>query len=117
MGASGGDKGCRDGDGWSIATGGNGGGKIILNSTGKIEIYGTVTAAGNRGCGLENDSGGGGAGGSIILVAAGAITLGSTTKITVEGGKGGDSQAKSDPECSGTQQGGTCDDCGGGGKM
>src|SRR5689334_6950819 len=69
MGASGGDKGCRDGDGWSIVTGGNGGGKIVLNSTGNVEVYGKVNAQGNRGCADGNDSGGGGAGGTIILLA------------------------------------------------
>jgi len=117
MGASGGDKGCRDGDGWSsgVIAGGAGGGKIVLNSTGRLEVYGKITAQGNRGCGDGNDSGGGGAGGSIILLATSQLLVGATSVVTVEGGKGGDSQTKTDPECAGSQMGGTCDDCGGGG--
>ena len=78
FGAAGGDKGCRDGDGFPPAqnvVGGNGGGRIVLaavnpGQTGALNIDGIVRADGNRGCGFGNDSAGGGAGGSVLLVAA-----------------------------------------------
>src|SRR5690606_21635842 len=62
FGASGGDKGCRDGDGFSSqpAVGGAGGGRVVLVAltdaeTGTLRVDGTVTAAGRRGCGTGND--------------------------------------------------------------
>jgi len=115
MGGSGGDKGCRDGDGFNIVVGGNGGGRVKLIVNGTMSIYGKITTAGYRGCGRDNDSGGGGAGGTVLLVANELNVSNSTTKIEATGGRGGDSQDKTDVECAGTQFGGTCDDCGGGG--
>ncbi|MBL8680222.1 MAG: hypothetical protein JNK05_13690 [Myxococcales bacterium] len=123
FGAAGGDKGCRDNDGFDAApaagVGGAGGGRIVLvglnaTNTGAITINGTVSANGRRGCGNGNDSGGGGAGGTIFVVSD-AVTVGTSARLTAGGGRGGDTQA--DPYCAsiGAQQGGTCDDCGGGG--
>lgn len=121
FGAAGGDKGCRDGDGFSplLATAGSGGGRIVLvavnaGQTGSLTINGTINANGNRGCGINNDSGGGGAGGTVLLIGD-SVNVGASAQVFAAGGRGGDSQAKSDPECAGTQQSGTCDDCGGGG--
>jgi hypothetical protein len=123
FGASGGDKGCRDGDGTTVKTAGAGGGRIVLASvnatqTGVISIAGTIDANGKRGCGNGNDSAGGGAGGTIFIVAD-SVAIATTAKISAAGGLGGDTQGlNSDPtgECTApAQQGGTCDDCGGGG--
>src|SRR5512132_648893 len=126
FGAAGGDKGCRDGDGFVpsagttvTATGGSGGGRIVLFAAnaaqmGTMNIAGTVTAQGNRGCGSGNDSAGGGAGGTVLLIGD-TVTVAPSAVINAAGGRGGDTQAKPDPECAGTQTNGTCDDCGGGG--
>lgn len=127
FGASGGDKGCRDGDGFGgdPAVGGAGGGRIVLvalrgDSTGLIHIDGTVSANGRRGCGIGNDSGGGGAGGSVFVVGD-RVEISATGRVLAAGGLGGDtrSAASDQPDhldCpSGAQTGGTCDDCGGGG--
>ena len=126
-GGSGGDKGCRDNDGFGAqpAVGGAGGGRIVLvaltaGSTGSLRVDGTVTAAGRRGCGTGNDSGGGGAGGSILLVAD-QVAVGGTALISARGGLGGDTLAGASgqpdfADCpAGAQTSGTCDDCGGGG--
>src|SRR6201999_858955 len=63
FGAAGGDRGCRDNDGFSPSAGttvalasGNGGGRIVLfaanaGQTGTLVINGIVSANGNRGCG------------------------------------------------------------------
>ncbi len=127
FGASGGDKGCRDGDGFgsSPAVGGAGGGRLVLvglnaTSTGTVTIDGLVTANGRRGCGIGNDSGGGGAGGSI-LIAGNQVSLGASARIRAAGGLGGDTLAAASgqpdsADCpAGAQNSGTCDDCGGGG--
>ncbi|MBX7190419.1 MAG: VWA domain-containing protein [Sandaracinaceae bacterium] len=127
FGASGGDKGCRDGDGFGgqPMVGGPGGGRIVLvaltpGATGTVQIDGLVTANGRRGCGTGNDSGGGGAGGSIFIVGD-QVTVGASGRVTAAGGIGGDtfSAAVGQPDyldCPmGAQTGGTCDDCGGGG--
>ncbi len=119
FGASGGDKGCRDGDGTTLKTAGGGGGRIVLAGLnvggGLVTVNGTIEATGKRGCGIENDSGGGGAGGTIFIVGDN-VTIGATAVITAAGGLGGDTQgAMSGGECAGFQQSGTCDDCGGGG--
>ena len=126
FGSAGGDKGCRDGDGFSPSagttvalTGGNGGGRIVLFAanaaqTGTLTIQGTVDANGNRGCGSGNDSAGGGAGGSVLLIGD-TVNVSSMASVLAAGGRGGDTQPKSDAECAGTQFSGTCDDCGGGG--
>jgi hypothetical protein len=127
FGSSGGDKGCRDGDGFGTepAVGGPGGGRIVLvalraDATGAIDIQGTVTANGRRGCGIGNDSGGGGAGGTVFVVGD-QVQVGAAALITAAGGLGGDTfaAAPGSPDrldCpAGAQTGGTCDDCGGGG--
>ncbi|NCQ60565.1 MAG: VWA domain-containing protein, partial [Myxococcales bacterium] len=127
FGASGGDKGCRDGDGFGgqPAVGGAGGGRIVLVAltpagTGLVDIEGTVSAAGRRGCGTGNDSAGGGAGGSLFIVGD-TVQAGPTALVTAAGGLGGDTSAGAvgSPDyqdCpAGAQTGGTCDDCGGGG--
>ncbi|MBL9016279.1 MAG: VWA domain-containing protein [Myxococcales bacterium] len=120
FGASGGDKGCRDGDGTTLMTAGSGGGRIVLaalnGGIGLVTINGTIEATGKRGCGIENDSGGGGAGGTIFVVGDN-VSIGATALITAAGGLGGDTQgAMSMGECAAPfQQSGTCDDCGGGG--
>jgi len=121
FGASGGDKGCRDGDGTTLNTAGTGGGRIVLaavnaTQTGAITVNGTLDANGKRGCGNGNDSAGGGAGGTIFVVGDN-VSIGATASITSAGGLGGDTQGALDPtgECAGAQQNGTCDDCGGGG--
>ena len=118
FGAAGGDKGCRDGFD-NVSTGGSGGGRIVLaavnaGKTGLLTINGVIDANGNRGCGNGNDSAGGGAGGSVLLVGD-TVSITGTAIVTAAGGRGGDTQPKSDPECTGTQTTGTCDDCGGGG--
>jgi hypothetical protein len=133
FGASGGDKGCRDGDGRDpndtnpstdvgIMVAGGGGGRIVLaaldGGAGTITIDGTLDANGRRGCGIGNDSGGGGAGGTIFVVGE-QVNIGATAVITAAGGLGGDTQGLStDPtgECGAPyQQNQTADDCGGGG--
>ncbi len=133
FGASGGDKGCLDGDGLDpadnspatdlgIMVGGNGGGRIVLAGlnagAGTVSIDGELNANGKRGCGIGNDSGGGGAGGTILVVGE-TVTIGATALITAAGGLGGDTQGLStDPtgECvAPAQQNQTADDCGGGG--
>ncbi|PIE19497.1 MAG: hypothetical protein CSA65_02370 [Proteobacteria bacterium] len=122
FGAAGGDKGCRDE--WdSCSVGGAGGGRIVLaainaTATGTLEIRGTVSAQGYRGCGSGNDSAGGGAGGSLLLVGD-QVNVTATAAISAAGALGGDTNAKGDPNahCPPCAQapGGTCDDCGGGG--
>ena len=138
FGAAGGDKGCRDGDGHGGTppvpiTAGAGGGRVVLvglsprGSTpspcglaaGTVQIDGQVDASGQRGCGIQNDSGGGGAGGTVLIVGQN-VKIGATAKISAAGGRGGDtfSSAVGQPDytdCPGTQGSGTCDDCGGGG--
>jgi hypothetical protein len=105
FGAAGGDKGCRDGDGFTPSSGttvalagGNGGGRIVLvaanaGQTGTLTVNGIVNANGNRGCGNGNDSGGGGAGGSVLLIGD-SVTIGQTARVTAAGARGGDSQPK-----------------------
>jgi hypothetical protein len=128
FGAAGGDKGCRDGDGFVTppgATGGSGGGRVVLAAindarTGVADIRGTVTANGRRGCGIQNDSAGGGAGGTVLIVGD-DVRIGATARITAAGGRGGDTfaGAPSSPDSAdcppGSQSSGVCDDCGGGG--
>ena len=129
FGAAGGDKGCRDGDGFeaspAIAVAGGGGGRIVLVSLtaasgGVITINGTITANGKRGCGIGNDSAGGGAGGSVFVVGD-SVSVGATGVVTAAGGRGGDTRAglAGQPDYTdcpaGSQTSGTCDDCGGGG--
>lgn len=127
FGASGADKGCRDGDGFGLQplVAGFGGGRIALagvnaSLTGTVDIQGTVSADGKRGCGTGNDSAGGGAGGSVLIVAD-SVTIGSGADVSAEGGLGGDTFAAAigQPDYQDcpplAQTGGTCDDCGGGG--
>ena len=121
FGAAGGDKGCRDGDGKTLSTGGGGGGRIVLVSlagAGQITIAGTLDATGHRGCGDGNDSGGGGAGGTVLVVGDN-VSIAATAVISAAGGLGGDTQGLStDPtqECGPPfQQNKQADDCGGGG--
>ncbi|MDB4962791.1 MAG: Tryptophan synthase alpha chain [Myxococcales bacterium] len=120
FGASGGDKGCRDGDGRTLVTAGGGGGRVVLAAvnatrTGQLTFDGTIDASGKRGCGDGNDSAGGGAGGTVFIVGD-SVTIGVTSLVSAAGGLGGDTQgAMSNGECAGFQQTGTCDDCGGGG--
>jgi hypothetical protein len=120
FGASGGDKGCRDGDGFATGpvdmrvpvpmVGGAGGGRVVLVgladrlgngasatspcglSAGTVRIDGVVDAAGKRGCGIENDSGGGGAGGSVLIVGDN-VRIGETASVSAAGGLGGDTRA------------------------
>ncbi|HUQ03463.1 MAG TPA: MopE-related protein [Kofleriaceae bacterium] len=122
FGASGGDKGCRDGDGTTVNVSGGGGGRIVLaglnGGAGTVTIDGTLDANGRRGCGNGNDSAGGGAGGTIFVVGE-SVTIGAAAVITAAGGLGGDTQGlATDPtgECvAPAQQGTQADDCGGGG--
>jgi hypothetical protein len=106
FGAAGGDKGCRDGDGFTndapashgIATGGGGGGRIVLFAAnaaedGLIRIAGRVSSDGERGCGAGNDSAGGGAGGTIFIVGD-MVDIRPTARVSAHGGRGGDSQPK-----------------------
>ena len=120
FGGSGGDKGCRDGDGTTLVTAGKGGGRIVLaglnGGAGTVTLNGTLDASGTRGCGDGNDSAGGGAGGTVLVVGD-QVTIGATAVVTSQGGLGGDTQGSiSGGECPAPyQQSGTCDDCGGGG--
>ena len=122
FGASGGDKGCRDGDGTTVNVSGGGGGRIVLagldGGSGQVTIDGTLDVNGRRGCGNGNDSAGGGAGGTIFVVGE-DVVIGATAVVTAAGGLGGDTQGLStDPtgECvAPAQQGTQADDCGGGG--
>lgn len=126
FGAAGGDKGCRDNDGFDQpSVGGPGGGRIVLAAltgaqTGSIIIRGTVTANGRRGCGTGNDSAGGGAGGSVLIVGDN-VQVTATGRVSAAGGLGGDTGAAASgqpdfQDCPmGAQTSGTCDDCGGGG--
>jgi hypothetical protein len=126
FGAAGGDKGCRDNDGFPPAqnvAAGNGGGRIVLfaataGQTGQLTINGVVNANGNRGCAFGNDSAGGGGGGSLLLIGD-SVTVGATARISAAGGRGGDAQPKCltcamDADCGGTGQtcvGGRCSPC------
>ncbi len=120
FGASGGDKGCRDGDGTGGPTtvGGPGGGRVVLVGltdrgagnapsvcamaaaaaghtslpNGSVIIDGDIDAGGRRGCGYENDSGGGGGGGTVLVV-GGLVRIGQNSQISVAGGLGGDTLA------------------------
>ncbi len=95
FGASGGDKGCRDGY-ESGSRGGNGGGRIVLFAGGagsEVNISGRITTDGNRGCALGNDSAGGGAGGTILIIGD-TVNVYETARISARGGRGGDSQPK-----------------------
>ena len=98
FGAAGGDKGCRDGDGFTNNTniGGDGGGRIVLFAGGAgsvVTVNGRLTADGLRGCSDINDSSGGGAGGTILIIGD-TVTVGQTARISARGGRGGDSQPK-----------------------
>ncbi len=105
FGAAGGDKGCRDGDGFTPSAGttvadagGAGGGRIVLFAanaaqTGTLDIAGMVNANGDRGCASGNDSAGGGAGGTVLLIGDN-VTIQASAKIFAAGGRGGDSQPK-----------------------
>ena len=124
FGAAGGDKGCRDGDGFggqpNVA--GPGGGRIVLAGLseagdGVVEVQGQVRADGRGGCGTGNDSAGGGAGGTVVLVGD-RVVVGDNALVSAAGGLGGDTRglAGGRTDCPApAQQGGTCDDCGGGG--
>lgn len=123
FGSAGGDKGCRDGDGFGTApgVGGPGGGRIVLAApNGTINVQGSVRADGRRGCGIGNDSAGGGAGGTV-MIAGQSVTIGASAVVSAAGGLGGDTRAGAmgQPDfqdCpAGSQTSGTCDDCGGGG--
>ena len=105
FGAAGGDKGCRDGDGFTPSGGttvalsaGAGGGRIVLfaansGQTGTISIAGAIDATGARGCGNGNDSGGGGGGGTVLIIGDN-VTVTPTASVTAAGGRGGDEQPK-----------------------
>jgi len=122
FGASGGDKGCRDGDGTTVNVAGGGGGRIVLvgldGGAGVVSIDGVIDANGRRGCGDGNDSAGGGAGGTVFIVGD-HVAIGATASVTAAGGLGGDTQGlATDPtgECvAPAQQNTQADDCGGGG--
>ena len=93
FGASGGDKGCRDGDGFGLNTSGPGGGRIVLSGldgagTGTVVIDGTITTDGGRGCGIEIDSAGGG-GGGIISVLSVTYSISAEAIFNVDGALGG----------------------------
>ena len=105
FGASGGDKGCRDGDGTTLINGGwwwrpHRARRASTAAPGTITINGTLDANGRRGCGIGNDSGGGGAGGTVFVVGD-DVTIGATALVTAAGGLGGDTQGahRSDGEC------------------
>jgi hypothetical protein len=114
FGAAGGDKGCRDADGFipypgsgnrsgpGWGTGGVygmagwGGGRIVLvgkaaGGTGTVQIDGQVLAEGTGGCGTGNDSSGGGGGGAVLVVGDN-VTTGAAALVSVAGGQGGDTQ-------------------------
>jgi hypothetical protein len=124
FGAAGGDKGCRDGDGFGAQplVAGPGGGRIVLAGLsdagdGTVDIRGQLRADGGPGCGTGNDSAGGGAGGSLLIIGD-HVTVGPNALISAAGGLGGDTRglAGGRADCPApAQQGGTCDDCGGGG--
>lgn len=77
--------------------GGAGGGILILQSLGQIEIYGLLNANGGDGGAPESNNGddlvaaggGGGAGGMIVLESATGVLLGQTASLTAEGGDRG----------------------------
>jgi hypothetical protein len=145
FGAAGGDKGCRDGDGWTTQpmTAGSGGGRVVLVgladrlggsadaqapaacggvrlTAGNVRIDGTIDAGGKRGCGIGNDSAGGGAGGSVLIV-GGHVVIDQSARVSAAGGLGGDTHAADSAQpnfedcIDDAQTSGTCDDCGGGG--
>jgi hypothetical protein len=122
FGAAGGDKGCRDGDGFvpsagtTVAlTGGDGGGRIVLfaanaGQTGTLTVNGTINANGMRGCASGNDSAGGGAGGTVLLIGD-TVNIGATARVLAAGGRGGDSQPKCLPCAANADCGGTGQTC------
>jgi MYXO-CTERM domain-containing protein len=124
FGAAGGDKGCRDGDGFGSEpnVAGPGGGRLVLAglspaADGLVDIRGQVRADGGPACGSGNDSAGGGAGGTVLIVGDG-VTVGPAALVSAAGGLGGDTRGLPGgrTDCPApAQQGGTCDDCGGGG--
>ncbi len=99
FGAAGGDKGCRDGDGFgNVLRAGNGGGRIVLfgandAANGRVLIEGRLSADGRRGCAAQNDSAGGGAGGGIFVIGD-QVTVSQYARVSAHGGRGGDSQPK-----------------------
>ena len=79
-------------------SGGAGGGFVDITSSGNIQVYGTIDAAGGAGGngGSSNyyagpGGGGGGAGGGIRLVTSADIILAPTATLTTAGGAGGTS--------------------------
>ncbi len=102
--------------------GGGGGGAVLLYATGKVNITGTMTAAGGNGGngfagdGFASGAGGGGSGGAI-LVQSGDVTVdaGATLKTQGEtggtstgnagGGAGGDGRIRIDGLASGSVPG------------
>jgi MYXO-CTERM domain-containing protein len=115
FGAAGGDKGCLDGDGFGGLRAGNGGGRIVLYAAtsaqdGVVQIDGRISADGQRGCALENDSAGGSAGGTILIIGD-TVRVEATARVSAHGGRGGDAQPKclpcaTDADC---EPGQTCE--------
>jgi MYXO-CTERM domain-containing protein len=100
FGAAGGDKGCRDNNGFGATDlrAGDGGGRIVLFAAnaaknGAVNIFGRVTADGFRGCSEGNDSAGAGAGGTVLIIGD-TVNVYQTARVSARGGRGGDSQPK-----------------------
>lgn len=84
-----------------VPRGGSGGGSIIIEAGGKIEVNGNILANGENGSSgtilsASSISGGvsgsgGGAGGAVVLMSSTSVTLGETCQIKTNGGNGGDS--------------------------
>lgn len=79
---------------------GGGGGSIVVIADAMTNV-GTITATGGRGgdhlnegalCGDNSGGGGGGGGGGYVYLDVATIAPGATSRITVSGGIGGDSQ-------------------------
>lgn len=69
------------------ADGGDGGGRVYINTTGTLTVNGSITAAGEAGVGSVATAGGGGSGGSVYIMTG---ALAGTGSVTAAGGAGGD---------------------------
>lgn len=78
----------------AFSNGGGGGGAIALFTYDTLEINGTLQADGANGINLfqlpNSSGGGGGAGGAILVGAQGLIKVGSTARLSANGGEGAD---------------------------
>jgi hypothetical protein len=106
-GASGGSN-VASGGNVTLASGGDGGGYLIVECGGRIVVRGTISASGsaattgtiNAGTGSTVTGAGGGSGGLIVLQAIGGILIDTAAIINVTGGSGSAALANPNPTTS-----------------